>query len=148
MRNYQIRAYPFNTICIVLFHLPGTPVPFQSITTLAFPPRRKNPASPAVNSSCLQPSYLRHLQPSPLLHSQSARAHSYKTTFRSSISFFRIPNASSWLFFLFSTTHSITNASITFFFYHPCGSLTTKKKVLIALMIYHSFEAQLSLIQI
>ena len=53
-------------------------IPFHSIATLAFPDHKaKNHASPAVNGSCLLPSFFGLLQPPPLLHSQAARIKSY-----------------------------------------------------------------------
>jgi len=53
-------------------------IPFHSIATLAFPDHKaKNHANPAVNGSCLLPSFFGLLQPPPLLHSQAARIKSY-----------------------------------------------------------------------
>ncbi|NPD85145.1 hypothetical protein HNS38_10265 [Lentimicrobium sp. L6] len=90
---------PFKTARIASFHFSNTPVSFRSIPTLAFPiPKAKTHASPAVNGSCLHLSFLGFLHPPPLLHSQSARALSYKTTFRSSIPFFRFANAAQGCF--------------------------------------------------
>ena len=75
---------PYHRYCRqLLLHSFSTIVSFRSVATLAFAnPDAKKHASPAVNGRCLPPLFFGLLQPPPLLRSQAARTHSYRSSFR------------------------------------------------------------------
>src|SRR5690606_25629484 len=80
-----IKKYkPHQSYCRqLLLHSFPTIVSFRSVATLAFAdPDAKKHASPAVNGRRLPPSFFGLLQPPPLLRSQAARTHSYRSPFR------------------------------------------------------------------
>ncbi len=79
----EIYKYSPSYCSQLLLHSFPTIVSFRSIATLAFAdPDAKNHASPAVNGRRLPPSFFGLLQPPPLLRSQAARTHSYRSPFR------------------------------------------------------------------